>query len=56
MLHWFKLCIHDLIRTPFQLESVTYIYGKMFWSHDIPSLTSQHGIDCKIYEVVKKTH
>ncbi len=25
LLHWFKLCIHDLIRTRFQLESVTYI-------------------------------
>ncbi len=24
LLHWFKLCIHDLIRTRFQLESVTY--------------------------------
>ncbi len=23
LLHWFKLCIHDLIRTQFQLESVT---------------------------------
>ncbi len=23
LLHWFKLCIHDLTRTLFQLESVT---------------------------------
>ncbi len=24
LLHWFKLCIHELTMTLFQLESVTY--------------------------------
>ncbi len=31
VLHWFKLCIHDLTRTLFQLESVTYAGLKSSW-------------------------
>ncbi len=41
LLHWFKLCIHDLIRTWFQLESVTFIVHLtvLYWYYTSAILT-----------------